>query len=86
MQYGGTKMRVWITKHALTKGILQKEVPTYVEFDSLGTMIHVLVPQYNEPDWHTTYAGAVARAEEMRKEKIAKLEEKIERLKKLKFE
>lgn len=77
---------VWITTYALTTGITRhsariSHIPSMVE------IIHERsLKQYAHgegKDWHRTREGAVARAEEMRKAKIASLRKSIAKLEKM---
>lgn len=65
-------MKVWITKYALTKGIFEKEV---IELDDeIVQESGNIFPVYYHGDgkeWHKTKESAIAKAEEMRRKKIA---------------
>lgn len=79
-------MKVWITKYALTSGIIETEIiksgPIYTVFEN-----DLFLYTYDrEKDWHTSYAGAKSRAEKMRQKKIASLKKQIEKLEGMKFE
>ncbi len=79
-------MKVWITKYALTRGIIETEIDkqtsgiTFFEngmyFDTNVEGIH----------WHTTREGATLRVEEMRQKKITSLKNQIKKLEGMKFE
>lgn len=77
----------WVTKYALTKGIQEVEARLS---EVAPTMI--LVGDYTRPtyfhgtEWHRDRASAVAKAEDMRRKKIASLKAQIKRLEGLKFE
>jgi hypothetical protein len=83
-------MKVFVTKHALTQGILLVEVegePT------IGGMV-VSMPEpgafkdyfHGEgKDWHRTFDAARQRAEQMRITKIASLRKSIAKFEKLTF-
>ena len=81
-------MKVWITKYALTRGILQ------ADGEADGSMFEVtdsrhpgaLKIYYHGDEWHIKRAAAVKRAEEMRRKKIASLRRQITRLEALIFE
>ena len=86
-------MKVWITKYALSKGIIETDV--YEEClgtDPSGNMISVKLNGYvsyfhgKGNDWHTTKESAIQKAEEMRKKKMDSLKKQIEKLEKMKFE
>ncbi len=78
-------MRAWVTKYALTAGILEVDAERCTD-----RMISVDAPGnytscYHGDDWHDTREAAVARAEEMRKKKIASLKKQLAKLEALKF-
>lgn len=78
-------MKVWITKYALTKGILIKEAE---ECDFNG-MIKAKYGSYYHGEgreWHRTKESAIKKAEEMRQKKIQSLKNQIEKLEKMEFE
>ena len=63
------RFRVYVTKYALTQGILQKEVCTTHSAD------YVVVPGidligYHKPFWHETCEEAIKHAESMRTKKL----------------
>lgn len=78
-------MKVYITKYALTKGILEKEVE-----DCGNGMVREnenhFPTYYHGTDWHKDKQSAIDKAEEMRKKKIASLKKQIEKLEKMKYE
>lgn len=79
-------MKVWITKYALTSGILEKEVKDFG--DGSVKEIENSFPIYYHgegKEWHRTKESAIAKAEEMRKKKIASLKKQIEKLEKMEF-
>jgi hypothetical protein len=83
-------MKVFVTKYALTQGILEVEVegePT------VGDMV-VSIPKpgnYRDcfhgegKDWHRTLDAARERAEKMRLAKVASLKKSIAKFERLKF-
>jgi len=81
-------MKVYITKHALTRGILKREVNTC----HLATMIQDAIDlgtfyyrdEYRD-EWHKTWEDAHAKAEAMRQKKIISLQKQIAKLGKLEF-
>lgn len=81
-------MKVWITKYALTDGIIERDVEICHEVSS--TMAEVKNNPYGEyyykPHWHESREEAIARAEQMRLRKIASLEKQIAKLRELRFE
>lgn len=80
-------MKVWITKYALTLGIIEADAESTQSVGMIklvGGRIH----DYYHGDgkeWHPTREGAVRKAEEMRLKKIQSLQKQISRLTKLKF-
>lgn len=90
---GGNVITVWITKYVFSEGILEREVEVCdSDLWPKGMVKEVnrrnpnLIAQYfHGKDWHTTREKAVARAEEMRKKKIASLEKQLAKLKKMMF-
>jgi len=78
-------MKVWVTKYALTKGILEVEVDSPVEDERMVRASGGWTTYYHKPDWHMTKAEAVARAEEMRTKKLASLRKQAAKLEKLRF-
>lgn len=79
-------MKIWITKYALTKGILvvdadvSSEYPDMVSWGEGDTCNHA---HGEGRDWHWTQESAKARAGEMIDKKIISLEKSIAKLKKL---
>ena len=85
-------VRVWITKYALTKGILERDVEDFcLNTDPTGNIICINENGYRQyfhgkgNEWHDDKQSAIAKAEMMRKKKITKLEKQIEKLKNIKF-
>lgn len=78
----------WVTKYALTEGI--EVVDAEVCHDIHSGMISYgncgyMVQSAHGKDWHRTPEAALARAEEMRKAKIASLRKSIEKMERLTF-
>lgn len=83
------KIKVWITKYALTEGIqlVDAEVsgnsPSMVSYGNVG-----YGSQYAHgegKDWHRTPESAMRRAEEMRKKKIASMRKSMAKLEVMTF-
>ncbi len=80
-------MKVYVTKYALTKGIQRYGRATW----KVESMIRVDIKDqffgryFDKPDWHTTYAEAVARAEQMRVDKLNSLRKQLAKLEALTF-
>lgn len=81
-------MKVWITRYALTTGIIS------VEIDSLpeeGKRLYAKIPgaaveqSFPPAQFHTTWEAAVQASIKARGKKIASLKKQISNLEKLKF-
>ncbi len=84
-------MKVWITKYALSEGIIACERSPRDHSESDGYAV-VIWPGglngtnvFGRNDWYKSERDALARAEQMRTAKIASLEKQIARLRGLKF-
>lgn len=79
-------IKAWITKYALTEGI---EVADAEMCSDGGMIVYGNVGYGNQyahgKDWHRTPEAALARAEEMRKAKIASLLKSIDKLERMTF-
>ena len=89
-------MKIYITKYALTEGILTgtaavidgNMASVYVLHDSKGRVFNeVTTKQYHfhNRDWHKTRTDAVARAEDMKQKKIRCLERNLRKIQELTF-
>lgn len=81
-------MRVWITKYALTTGIIEAEAEE-CEHDMIRAHENSFCPSYYHKegrDWHRTKESAIAKAEEMRQKKISSLKKQIKKMEDMKFE
>lgn len=79
-------MKVFITKYALTKGIIEVEGET----TSSTTMVRYKSGKYpnqyiHKPFWYENREEAVKHAEELRKRKIASVKSQITKLEKITF-
>jgi hypothetical protein len=83
-------MRAWITKYALSRGIIEVEGIEDSEYPgSLAVKSKnetYLTSYFWGKEWHTSLFDAVIRADDMRKAKIKALTRQLERLKALRFE
>ena len=78
----------WITKYALTKGIIKIRAEK-----SSDSMIEEIGPDgngvynsyYHGNDWHITEHDAIEQAKKMQVRKIASLERSLNKIKALKF-
>ena len=83
-------MKVWITKYALTDGIIEAIAykltwRTYIVIPKyIGTRVGI-IRLMNILDYSVTKELAVKRAEEMRQKKIESLKKQIKKLKKMRF-
>lgn len=79
------QIKAWVTKYALTEGILV--VDAEVTHYDTGTMLRWAGwnNRAHGNDWHRTPEAALARAEEMRKTKIASLKKSIAKLEAMVF-
>ena len=76
-------MKVYITKLALTEGIIEVDDPEfYGEYICFGRYREFV----NPCNWFRTKQEAISRAEEMRVNKIASLMKQIANLESMKFE
>ncbi len=77
----------WVTRHALTEGIKVVEAELISDIsDNMITYDSGAGKQYaHGNDWHRTSEAAMARAEEMRRTKIASLRKSLERFERLTF-
>ena len=84
-------MKVWITKYALTDGIIEA-----IAF-KLTYRTYIVIPKYrgtklgvirlmNILDYSVSKKSAIKDAEEMRQKKIASLKKQIEKLEGMRFE
>lgn len=79
-------MKVYITKYALSDGILEKDAEECDRFPGMirtddGAHFHG-----EGKDWTRTKEAAVVRAQEMKSKKIKSLKKQIEKLERMKFE
>ena len=90
-------MKVWITKYALTDGIIEAESDTQTqnkekvfafwnndEFGIFYPSIGIFYPSKGELFYDKE--SAIQKAEEMRQKKIASLKKQIEKLEEMRFE
>ena len=80
-------MKAFITKYALTKGILEREVnacniPNTKEVVRDATNFFIY---YHAGEWYKTWVAAAAKAEDMRQKKIISLQNQIRKLDYLEF-
>ena len=82
-------MKIWSTKYALTKGILEHDAQ-----ECSDGMVRILAEHSLHPvaylhgegkDWHRTFESAQQRAEDMRVAKVASLRKSIKQLEAMRF-
>lgn len=79
-------MKIWVTKYALTKGILEYEAelspnsPTMVKVPGERLSIY-----FHGDDWYRSKSDAIDRANDMRDARIKSLEKTLARLRRLEF-
>ena len=79
-------MKVYVTKYALTKGIIEKEVKeSTVSKDMVVEMIGGYSNGIHKPYWYENKDEAIAHAEKMKKDKLISLEKQIKKIEKIIF-
>ena len=80
-------MKVWITKYALTDGIIEAEGEPYgLEWVSASCDNGCRCNDFEQGEWFDTKERAIKKAEEMRQKKIGSLKRQIKKLEKMRFE
>jgi len=88
-------MKVWVTKYALTEGILELEaqdthplkIGIWVRYAETSANAGFGTYLYGEgKEWHRTREAAVKRAEEMRQAKIKSVRKQLAKLEEMRFE
>ena len=75
-------MQVYITKYALTRGIIATEAEKCDPTDMISTKDYYY---QHKPHWHESLQDAIAQAEKMRLKKIASLEKQLKKIKEISF-
>jgi hypothetical protein len=77
-------MEIWVTKYALTSGIIKAEVEDFRN----GCVIVKGGDHHMRfcSEWYTTEREAMERAETLKKKKIKSLEKQLEKLKNIKIQ
>lgn len=81
-------MKVWITKYALTKGIIEAD-GELTSFDSVSILnrgLSLPTHWFYKGDWHFDKQSAIKKAEEMRQNKIESMKKQIQKLERMRFE
>lgn len=83
-----SEMDVYITRYVLTAGISRAKA------EASGVSVDTIIVRYkgrmgfdmyHRGDWCQSWEGALKRAEEMRRKKLASLEKSIEKVKAIEF-
>ena len=81
-------MKVWITKYALTRGIIEAD-GKLTSSDSVSILnrdLSLPTHWFYGSDWHYDKKSAIHKAKEMRQKKIASLKKQIKELERMRFE
>ena len=88
-------MKIYITKYALTEGILTGSdavidgtmASVYTLHDPKGRVMNKIGTQayFHGQDWHKTRTDAITRAEDMKQKKIRSLERNLRKIQELTF-
>ncbi len=79
-------MKVWITKHALTKGVYAEEAELRAAGNILIESPGGYLQFFGNGEWHKTKSAAIAKAKEMIVGELASLKVRIGRLQAMTFE
>lgn len=80
-------MKVWITRYALTDGIIEAEGEPYgLEWVSASWDGGYRCGDFEQGEWFDTKERAIQKAEEMRQKKIESLKKQIKKLEEMRFE
>jgi hypothetical protein len=78
-------MKVWISKYALSQGILETEVKR-TSVEGMVQASDVSLPTYFHGwEWHSTWEEAAQRAEELKEKRLKSLQKQIRKLENLHF-
>jgi hypothetical protein len=79
-------MKVWITRYALTVGILEVDAEISEGMASFKRTLDSYTEYAHGKDWHQTKDQALIRAGEMKIAKLQSLEKQIKKVSKITFE
>ena len=80
-------MKVWITKYALTDGIIEADAELCgLDIISASWDNGTRCNNFKGEEWWSTKKNAIEKAEEMRQKKITSLKKQIEKLEGMRFE
>lgn len=79
-------MKVYITKYALTKGIIEKEVEINESYPKMATVIgDKYHSSFFKPYWYETKQQAIDHCEELKTKKIDSLHKQLKKLSRIEF-
>lgn len=81
------KFQIWVTKYALTQGILKCEAEIKDVDDYCAVAYHgsSYPTYYHRPFWHLTEEAAIEHAKRMKEKRIKNLQKQLQKLEKLQF-
>ena len=81
-------MKVWITKYALTRGIIEAEgkLTSYDSMRVVNQDLPLASRWFYNGEWYSDKQSAIKKAEEMRQKKIESLKKQIKKLEAMKYE
>lgn len=82
-------MKAWITKYALTSGILEMEGEVVEKFTSMfrsNIDAGEFQQFFHKPYWHPSREAAVVHANELKERKIKSIEKSLSKLRKTTFQ
>ena len=78
-------LTVFVTKYALTQGILEMNVNPSYNYPNMVTEAGNSLNTIHKPFWYVDRHHAVIHAEEMRNKKIKSVEKQLKKLRTMKF-
>lgn len=84
---GGERVKVWITKYAMTSGVFTAEAE---RAGNMGCIVRSVKRSrftgwFQGNDWHTDEAKAIERFNQMKQKKIASLKKQLAKVEALEF-
>lgn len=79
-------MKIWITKYALTKGIIERNNSEIVDDNVTCHISGCHYEYYHKGEWASSLENALEQTEKMRIKKIKSLEKQIQKIRTLEFE
>lgn len=77
----------WITKYALTEGILKMQVEDCFNISpDMVSKVNGPLNHFHGKDWHRTHEAAIRRAKEMQAAKLKSIDKQRARIAALRFE